>query len=770
MAFAILGALITGGLTYAFTQSVLFALLMGGLSLVANLLTPRPKTLQPKPASLADFSVTQANEGQPLPIVYGRVKIPGTIIYYGALETKPETETVKGGKGGKKNEQTVIKGYHYYIDMWQAICEGPIVLESMFIDNDPNKAVNYNYYIFNNGEDTVYPTTGDNPDLVFSSRLPGVAHIFFKRFHVGLNRTNVPVVYYWVRRILNTPLPYNDIVYGDTYYGNNPAGVIYDLLVNYGEIDSSYIDTTSFTEAANYFYTKRYGINYVISSTREIREIIEELCNALNITLVYTQEGKIAIKFLPKNTNLIIQDDFISFQLTKQSWNTLPNLFKANIVHDGTPRTLIIENQAPRIMSGKTITKTYDLTFFSQYDVALEYLSQLVKKESIPRSILHITVPLKYAFLEVGDVIGIVNTEIDMIGCFKIIQITEPKLDSNELEIIAITHEEAKIDTNVLVTEGGSHYTPPTFETTPFTKIKIVELDYIDDLVLEYLFLVSKETGLETDFAVFVSPTGDEYTLLDVSSHFALAGELVEPYPADTYDIDDEIGIVFKPYNEFMTFDNISRNSLFNIQRVAVIGNEIMTFQQYIPVGSNEYQLKGIIRGLYWTRKESYPAGTPIFIGVMSTNVIPIDFTGPFYVKIVPVINGQLGSLEDATPILINPTLKVGKPLEPQRILATRTGSTVNVDVFVITKTLYTGAGKINADAYTDTYPFEYEGKILVSINGGPFEEYSTPNFTITNPSAFTLTVKTKWNGFVSDPLSLSVGSSDGEYIAQANF
>ncbi|MCX8029882.1 MAG: hypothetical protein N2712_07815, partial [Brevinematales bacterium] len=77
----IFGALLTGAVTTVF-YGIWAGLVMAGLTLLMGLISPVPKT-NLKPASLSDFKFTQADEGQPIPLVYGIVKIPGNIIYYG---------------------------------------------------------------------------------------------------------------------------------------------------------------------------------------------------------------------------------------------------------------------------------------------------------------------------------------------------------------------------------------------------------------------------------------------------------------------------------------------------------------------------------------------------------------------------------------------------------------------------------------------------------------------------------------------------------------
>lgn len=63
---------------------------------VAIALAPKPP--KPKPASLSDFDIPTAEEGRPIPVVFGTVLVTGpNVIWYGDLRTK----AIKA-KGGKK--------------------------------------------------------------------------------------------------------------------------------------------------------------------------------------------------------------------------------------------------------------------------------------------------------------------------------------------------------------------------------------------------------------------------------------------------------------------------------------------------------------------------------------------------------------------------------------------------------------------------------------------------------------------------------------------
>jgi hypothetical protein len=64
--------------------------------LISTALAPKPP--QPKPPALEDFSVPTAEEGRPVPVVFGEVWITGpNVLWYGDLRSTPIRK-----KGGKK--------------------------------------------------------------------------------------------------------------------------------------------------------------------------------------------------------------------------------------------------------------------------------------------------------------------------------------------------------------------------------------------------------------------------------------------------------------------------------------------------------------------------------------------------------------------------------------------------------------------------------------------------------------------------------------------
>lgn len=85
--------------------------------LLSVALSPKPKS--PKPAALEDFSIPVAEEGRPIPVVFGEVEITGAnVLWYGDLSTR------KIKKSSLFSSQTI--GFRYDLGMHLGLCHGPV--------------------------------------------------------------------------------------------------------------------------------------------------------------------------------------------------------------------------------------------------------------------------------------------------------------------------------------------------------------------------------------------------------------------------------------------------------------------------------------------------------------------------------------------------------------------------------------------------------------------------------------------------------------------
>ncbi len=72
---------------------------------------------------LTDLAVTSSAYGRPIPIVYGRFRLGGNVVWSPGLKEQRQEQSL-GGKGGGPSQSSVT--YRYTADFRVALCEGPI--------------------------------------------------------------------------------------------------------------------------------------------------------------------------------------------------------------------------------------------------------------------------------------------------------------------------------------------------------------------------------------------------------------------------------------------------------------------------------------------------------------------------------------------------------------------------------------------------------------------------------------------------------------------
>ena len=243
------------------------------------------------PANLDAFRLTTAEEGTVIPRVFGTVRLPGNLLYYGNLSSEPEyEETTVGGKGGKKKKQKVLQGYHYRMDVWQGIGMGPLELVGVYQDDrlltEQGGAISCAEQVWNNGTGAFYPAQAGP----YASRLPGVSHIWLRQFYLGFNVSMMPTLHYVVRFCGDIPLEHAILS-----NGVNPAAIILQLLLDAGASWSS-IDKPSFSAAASFWAQKGYGLNIVFSRQKPVRDHIMQVLGAVGGWLIERADGTLSLR------------------------------------------------------------------------------------------------------------------------------------------------------------------------------------------------------------------------------------------------------------------------------------------------------------------------------------------------------------------------------------------------------------------------------------------------------------------------------------------
>jgi hypothetical protein len=102
---------------------------------LTELLRPKPKLEDARPAGLGDFQFPTATEGRIVPLLWGKIRCRGpNVVWYGDLRQDAISEKVKTGLW---SSERIIKGFRYYLGVQFAICRGPnVVLKRIWVGED----------------------------------------------------------------------------------------------------------------------------------------------------------------------------------------------------------------------------------------------------------------------------------------------------------------------------------------------------------------------------------------------------------------------------------------------------------------------------------------------------------------------------------------------------------------------------------------------------------------------------------------------------------
>ena len=171
---------------------------------------------------LDDLSVQTATEGNPLPKVYGRMRLAGTVIW--ATEFVEHSATQAGGKGGGPS----VREYSYTVSFAVALCEGPIArIGRIWADGDPLDLTAVAMTVHNGAPDQ----TADPLIEALEGEAPAyrnTAYVVFEHLPVGAFGNRIPQLTFEVIRpigALENTVRAVTIIPGATEFGYEPEEV-----------------------------------------------------------------------------------------------------------------------------------------------------------------------------------------------------------------------------------------------------------------------------------------------------------------------------------------------------------------------------------------------------------------------------------------------------------------------------------------------------------------------------------------------------------------
>jgi len=285
----------------------------------------------------------------------------------------------------------------------------------------------------------------DNPTGIKSGmKYKNTTIAVFNDAFVGDNTTNIPDYEFRFERYnVGGSLPYQKIG-----YGVNPAAIIYDILVNQLEVDSSRIDMTSFNNAANVMHNEGLGMAFVLTRAKKGLEWIKEILRYMDAAMYFDYvTGKYVLKVfrgdydtssIPVLDNSSISD----LKITRSGWTDVVStfIFKYSDTHAGEEHTYIVNNPAAREANGFESTQTFDYTLVYGFDAMQPIIERAIKKFGAPGAKAKFKVNFVVgSTLRPGDVFLLENPVTKLQEVYRVTKLGGDKVENPYYDVEAIS-------------------------------------------------------------------------------------------------------------------------------------------------------------------------------------------------------------------------------------------------------------------------------------------------------------------------------------------
>lgn len=343
-------------------------------------------------------------------------------------------------------------------------------------------------------------------------------------------------------------------------------------------------------------------------------------------------------------------------------------------------------------IQGMVVSKTIQTALFTTNDNAVWAGRNNLQKSSYPFAVINFSANRNAFRLEVGDPFkfSYARYGISNMIC-RVLQISE---EGPESETITVQAQEdffsiANSITEFIVSTG--HGVPaPDYTVLPFTHQNIIEAPYALTPEIKLLPVACRESAMDLGVEVYMSVDGgDSYLFIKRVGNLQPFGTLVGAYPADTFAIDNEIGFTIDFEQGAELLETASWGEVFaGIRNVALLGDEIISFQSITPVTGTQYKLEGIIRGRYDTQKQDHAEGSefyaiaPASVALINSTEIVTGAARKF--KFVPYNIKASGSIAEASALDLTIAGRALTPYIPANLMANGSGFAARYDDDII--------------------------------------------------------------------------------------
>jgi hypothetical protein len=618
---------------------------------------------------------TSSVEGVPVPIIYGKVRVGGVILWTDKIKHHIEYTEVDSGKGG--GSQTVSSREWYTISFAVALGEGELELLTIY---EGKRKVNKSN-TFYSGSPTQNPDSWLSGKTGKSIGYRNTSYIIFRNYNVGTYAA-IPQLTFAVRGgvkkfnvTMNVVHDGNDYkvtknqyitIYNSADPAITPAYAINDLIVNdrYG---AGFGKEVRWWDADYDCQQNSYLLNMAITERRSLSSLIEILSAHGWLMTIYS--GTYIKLLLAKNTvpaKTIELDHLLGvkgeqiidvFESGKSDRFNRLTVEYTDVSKEYSPRPIQVEDIADQQAQG--IKKnTVSLLGFNDADVTKEVGFKMLRNSLYARRIVNFSLGPEFLDLEAGDLVYVNASTVGLSQMrTRIIGIDE----TEEFNLTVTAREEPTY------IYDSVNYTVPANLSLPVPAASAGLSQALGFQMLEVPKELQTTTGNVEMLPVYGFQNEDTvgyniYSSIDNITYTKVKNGLT---PADYGIVADnvmgkdsfldttDLAIDIEP-SYGASFSTISRFNMMAGKNLGLIGDELIFFQTATLGTTYDYVLDNLARNRYNTLPKSHAIGEPLFClnDLERTNVLKSKIGSYYYYKAVPVnIANEEGEISDVTAV-----------------------------------------------------------------------------------------------------------------------
>jgi hypothetical protein len=631
-----------------------------------------PSLSNTQPAQVGILIQTSAY-GMALPIVYGRNRVPGNLIWYGAFTAIPHTTTSSAGGGGGKGGGGAVSqtntSYTYTASLMLGIAEGEIQgVGSVWADKTFH-ATNDLFTIFDGsqsqGEWGYLSSTFPDQAVAYSR----IAYAAAANYDLGTG-TSLPNHTFEVSGILGEPISTTSLV------DANPSDILVDYLTNpiYGAgFPASKLGNWS--QYWNYCQANGFLFSPVYDSQKPAHDAVTQMMLLTN-SGVYYSEGLLKIvpfgdsvvtgngaTFTPNITPIydLTDDDYDSSAtdpiiITRIAPADAYNQIQIEHVNRGNQYNVEVaeaKDQTSIDMYGLRTQSPISAHEITLPEVGRSIAQLLLQRAVYIRNQYEFKLGIRFCLLEPTDYVTLTDSALGLNQVpVRILSIEE---DSSDLFTVIAEDAPAGVSNHALYQTPSGASSSNNFNKTPGYTNNPTIFEPPDTLANGLAVWVGASGGDDWGGCqVWVSNDGSSYQQIAVIRTKSRDGVLTAILPSGSDpDTTHTLSVDLSQSNGQLL--SASQLDVDTFNTLAYVDGELIAYRDATLTAANKYNLSYLRRGVYGTTIGAHAVGTQFARVDGSMAQIPYDASRigqNLYIKL-PAFNiygGGLQTLADVSP------------------------------------------------------------------------------------------------------------------------